>query len=183
MASGDAVTQSLSRPLGGGKGQFKEPVRPRQVGASPHPLWAGGGPGRHSRLRTWLWSQRGRPAGAPLWLPGPAVEPLSPGSWGVRGRGWPGLSWSQAQPGAGVPGARGPEATPGSHSPDFGFMCSRPSKAESDIKQQPLQETPRLWLPHGLSLPEPEYHKRGGLSGRGLSAPVLKSGRLRSRSL
>ena len=43
MASGDAVTQSLSRPLGGGKGQFKEPVHPREVGASPHPLRAGGG--------------------------------------------------------------------------------------------------------------------------------------------
>ena len=38
---GDTVTQSLSWPLGGGKGQFKEPVRPREVGASPHPLQAG----------------------------------------------------------------------------------------------------------------------------------------------
>ena len=41
MASCDAVTQSLSQPPGGGKGQFKEPVRPREVGASPHLLREG----------------------------------------------------------------------------------------------------------------------------------------------
>lgn len=41
MASCDAVTQSLSQPPGGGKGQFKEPVCPREAGASPHPLREG----------------------------------------------------------------------------------------------------------------------------------------------